>query len=112
MVSLCAVGASAHCLRDMPRRAAEDLLRTDLRTMRECITQYQGDRGRCPESLGALVRAGYLHKLPIDPITHGADTWVAVVDSDGAPAFCGGGVYDIRSGSDRASLDGTPYSSW
>ena len=106
------LGCGKHRGLDMERRGAEAVLRTDLKTIRDCPAQYRGDRGACPASLDALVAAGYLHKIPIDPITHSAETWVAIVDAKGAPASCGGGVYDIRSGSDRKSLDGAPYSGW
>jgi general secretion pathway protein G len=86
------------------------VLRTDLKTLRDCLQQYLGDQGVCPDSLDELVRAGYLHKLPVDPITRSADTWVAVFgDLDGS---CRGRIADVRSGSDRMGLDGRPYSEW
>ncbi len=109
-------------LKDMPRRAAEAVLKTDLRTMRDCIDQYYGDKGHYPPSLDELVKTGYLHKLPVDPITKSADTWVAVLEDesettgDAIPSDDGTGtepgVMDVRSGSDRESLAGTPYKEW
>src|SRR5260370_35738530 len=65
-------------LKGMPRRANEAVLRTDLRTLRDCIDQYYGDKGHYPESLEALVQAGYLRKVPNDPMTKRSDTWVQV----------------------------------
>jgi len=108
-------------LKDMPRRAAEAVLKTDLRTMRDCISQYYGDKGHYPASLDELVKSGYLHKMPIDPITHNAD-WVAILEDDSettpdaVPTDDGTGtepgVMDVRSGSDRLALNGTPYKDW
>ena len=97
---------------DFERRGAEAVLKTDLKTMRDCLAQYRGDRGACPASLDELVRAGYLHKLPVDPITRSADTWVAVFGGPADGAACEDRVADVRSGSDRLALDGSPYSTW
>jgi general secretion pathway protein G len=109
-------------LKDMPRRAAEAVLKTDLRTMRDCISQYYGDKGHYPASLDELVKSGYLHKMPVDPITHAADSWVAILEDDSettpdaVPTDDGTGtepgVMDVRSGSDRLALNGTPYKDW
>ena len=97
---------------DMERRAAEAVLKTDLKTLRDCLEQYRGDRGACPATLDELVRAGYLYKLPIDPMTHSADTWVAVVGHPADGPACNERVADVKSGSARRSLAGTPYSDW
>ncbi len=108
-------------LKDMPRRASEAVLKTDLHTFRDVIDQYYGDKGNYPPSLEALVEDGYLRMLPVDPITKTADSWTVVYEEidpefepaetdlpeDGQP-----GVIDVHSGSERSSLDGTPYSEW
>lgn len=106
-------------LKDMPRRASEAVLKTDLRTMRDVIDQYYGDKGRYPPSLEALVENGYLRKIPVDPITKSAETWQVVleeIDPEAPPPETeqeeGPGVIDVHSGSELASLDGTPYSEW
>jgi len=109
-------------LKDMPRRAAEAVLKTDLRTMRDCINQYYGDKGHYPPALEELVKAGYLHKVPIDPITKQAD-WVQIFEDDSEstpdiePTEPDGtgtepGMMDVRSNSERLSLDGSPYKDW
>ena len=41
-------------LKDMPRRANESVLKTNLRTIRDLIDQYYGDQGHYPESLDVL----------------------------------------------------------
>ncbi len=108
-------------LRNVPRRAAEAVLKTDLRAMRDVIDQYYADKGNYPPSLEALVEAGYLRAIPVDPITKDAGTWQVVyeeLDPDALPAETdlpeGGapGIVDVHSGSPALSLDGTPYSEW
>jgi general secretion pathway protein G len=108
-------------LKDVPRRAAEAVLKTDLATFRDVIDQYYADKGNYPESLDALVDAGYLRKIPNDPITHSSDTWQVEYeefDPENTPAETdlpeGGqpGIVDVHSGSERLSLDGEAYSEW
>jgi general secretion pathway protein G len=108
-------------MKDIPRRANEAVLKTNLRTMRDVIDQHYGDKGRYPASLEALVEAGYLRKIPMDPITKRNDTWVVEyeeVDPDNPPIESETGeesepgVVDVHSGSPAKSLDGTPYGEW
>jgi general secretion pathway protein G len=108
-------------MKDMPRRASEATLKQNLRTMRDVIDQYYGDKGRYPASLEALVEAGYLRKVPTDPITRSSDTWILEyeeVNPDNPPAETdegdgSPGIIDIHSGSPLKSLNGgTPYSEW
>ena len=106
-------------LKNVPLKARESVLRTNLRTLRDVIDQHYGDKGRYPASLEALVEAGYLRKVPND-ITKRSDTWVSVyeeIDPDSPPVESEGGdgqpgVIDVHSGSNAISLDGTPYSEW
>ena len=108
-------------LKDMPRRAAESVLKTNLRTLREVIDQYYGDKGHYPETLEALVEEHYLRAIPIDPITKRADTWQPVYEETdpGEPAAetdvpegGGPGIIDVKSGSAALSLAGSPYAEW
>lgn len=96
--------------RDMPYYAREAVLRTDLRTMRDCIAQFHGDKNRHPDSLQELVKAGYLHKIPIDPVTRRADTWRPRMVRAGA--LLETRVVDVHSGSEKVGSDGRPYSQW
>jgi len=57
-------------------RAREAALKQNLYHMRECINQYNADRGRYPQSLNSLVEAGYLREVPRDPFTETAESWV------------------------------------
>jgi general secretion pathway protein G len=108
-------------LKEIPRRATEAVLKTDLRAMRDVIDQFYADHGNYPPGLESLVEKGYLRKIPIDPITRSADTWQVVleeIDPEEQPAETdlpeGGqpGVVDVHSGSPAMSLEGTPYSQW
>ncbi len=108
-------------LRQVPVKAAEAVLKNDLRAMRDVIDQYYADQGNYPPGLEELVEKGYLRKIPIDPITKSADTWQVVLEEidpetqpaetdfpeDGQP-----GVVDVHSGSPALALDGTPYAEW
>lgn len=104
-----------------PQKANEAVLRTNLRTIRDVLDRYHGDKGYYPPTLETLVEDGYLRDVPIDPITKSNETWVLVyeeLDPDSPPAETElpesgePGIFDIHSGSDELSLDGTPYSEW
>ena len=108
-------------LKNLPRRAAEAVLKSDLRAMRDVIDQYYADHGNYPPSLEAVVDEGYLRRIPVDPITKSSDTWqvvLEVIDSEEQPAETdlpengAPGVVDVHSGATQLSLDGTPYSEW
>lgn len=108
-------------MKNVPRRANESVLKTNLRTMRDVIDQFMGDKGHYPPSLEALVEEGYIRRIPEDPMTHSTETWVLIfeeADPDSPPAETevpeGGepGVIDVRSGSADLALDGTPYAEW
>lgn len=89
-------------------KAKEATLRSDLRTMREAIDQYYGDHARYPDSLDELVQRGYLRRVPADPVTNSAETWL-IVPPQGEVE---GVLSDIRSGAEGIGEDGTPYTAW
>lgn len=106
---------------DTPRRAAEATLKADLRTMRDLIDQYYGDKGHYPASLETLVDEKYLRKIPVDPVTKSADTWQVEyeeIDPEAAPAETdlpedgSPGIIDVFSGSEDLALDGSAYAEW
>jgi general secretion pathway protein G len=100
--------------------AREAALKKNLSVMRAAIDQYQGDRGKYPESLRELVEAKYLRNIPVDPITGVADAWVQDSAADGAQAAQAAqagqvpqaGMRDVHSGTSGSGRDGTPYASW
>ena len=107
-------------LRDSPQRAREATLREDLFTFRTVIDQYHGDKGVYPPDLQTLVTAGYIRKIPIDPLTKSAETWVLQMEEPSTEAEASGpadqpttpGIVDIHSGSTGKALDGTLYKDW
>ena len=90
-------------------RSREAVLHQDLRTMRGAIDQYLADTGHYPDTLDDLVRSRYLRSLPEDPVTGNASTWVSVAPPESVAAR---GVYDVRSGAEGLSLEGTAYAQW
>ncbi len=90
--------------------AKEATLKENLFILRDVIDQYYADNTRYPATLGELAEKAYIRRVPKDPITNSADTWVLVeaTDEQGQPA----GVFDVRSGSDRTASDGSKYSDW
>jgi general secretion pathway protein G len=107
-------------LKNVPIRAKESVLKTNLRTLRDMIDQYYGDKGKYPTSLDALVDEKYVRKLPTDPMTHSSETWVPVyeeIDPEHPPAETESdpakpGIVDVHSGAPGNSLDGVPYKDW
>ncbi len=108
-------------LKNVPRRAAEAVLKSDLRTFRDIIDQFHADKGHYPPTLEALIEEGYLRSMPMDPITKRTDTWVEIyeeLDPDFIPAETDlpedgqPGIVDVRSGSTILSVSGTPYYEW
>ena len=89
-------------------RAKEAVLKEDLVQMRNAIDKYYGDRGRYPDSLDDLVEKKYLRRIPADPISDSAQTWVTVPPQETGK----GAIADIKSGATGTALDGTPYGDW
>ncbi len=94
-------------------RAKESVLHNNLFAMRSAIDEYSFDKQKAPQSLQDLVKDGYLHNVPKDPITQRDDSWKVIMEDAGqAVSSSEPGIFDIRSGSDRIALDGTHYSEW
>ena len=94
-------------------RARESVLKNNLFTMRTVIDEYTYDKQKAPQSLQDLVSEGYLRQIPIDPMTGTADSWKIITeDALNAVNQTEPGIFDVRSGSDKTSLEGTPYSEW
>lgn len=94
-------------------RSKETVLKQNLFTIRICIDEYTYDKGKAPQSLQDLVTEGYLRQIPNDPMTGNNQTW-RVITEDAANTVnqTEPGLYDVRSGSEKKSLEGTPYSEW
>jgi general secretion pathway protein G len=97
------------------KRAREVVLKENLYQMRRVIDQFYVDKKRYPKSLQELVDEGYLRTIPEDPITRSKDTWVLIREEPKENEFLleeERGIIDVKSGSDKISSEGTPYSSW
>jgi general secretion pathway protein G len=90
-------------------RSKEAVLKEDLYQLRDAIGRYYGDKGKYPETLDALASEKYLRKIPVDPMTESASTWVPVAPLDDAGK---GGVFDVKSGAQGKAADGTAYADW
>lgn len=86
----------------------EAVLKENLATMRDCIDKYYADQGRYPDVLEDLVTKNYLRRIPIDPFTESARSWIAVPPVDRTK----GGVYDVRSSAPGKARDGTWFQDW
>ncbi|MDP9054935.1 MAG: type II secretion system GspH family protein [Acidobacteriota bacterium] len=94
-------------------RAKESVLHNNLFAMRSAIDEYSFDKQKAPQNLQDLVKDGYLHGVPKDPITQSTETWKLVMEDAGqAVDSSEPGIFDVRSGSDKMGLDGTHYSDW
>ncbi len=94
-------------------RAKESVLKNNLFTLRTVIDEYTYDKQKAPQQLTDLVNEGYLRTVPMDPMTGNADAWQIVMeDALTSVNQTEPGIFDVRSGSDGKSLDGTAYSEW
>ena len=94
-------------------RSKESVLKNNLFTMRSVIDEYTYDKQKAPQTLNDLVSDGYLRQIPVDPITGTADSWKIIMeDASNTVNQSEPGIFDIRSGSDKISLEGTPYAEW
>ena len=89
-------------------KSKEAVLKENLFQLRDAISRYHADKGKYPETLEALAADKYLRKVPVDPMTETAATWVVVPPADPQKT----GVYDVRSGAQGKGLDGTEYAQW
>lgn len=89
-------------------KSKEAVLKENLFQMRDAISRYHADKGRYPESLEHLASDKYLRKVPIDPVTDSATSWIVVRSEDPQKA----GVYDVKSGASGKASDGSEYGQW
>jgi len=112
-IILILIGMAAQNYGKTVQHARETTLHHDLQVMRQAIDNYTLDKQAAPQSLEDLVQAGYLRKVPVDPITGAAD-WVPQYDSVVlSPDQSSTGMVDVRSNSPLVSpFEKTPYNEW
>jgi general secretion pathway protein G len=93
-------------------QAREAVLRQNLDTLRRVLEQYRLDKGQSPQALEDFVTAGYLPKLPVDPMTNKADWVTESEDTDQAVDPQQTGIGKIHSASTATSLNEGEYSTW
>lgn len=94
-------------------RSKESVLKQNLFTMRQVIDEYTYDKQKAPQSLQDIVQQGYLRSIPVDPMTGSDSSWrIIMEDAMNSTSQNEPGIYDVRSGSEGKSLEGTPYSEW
>lgn len=89
-------------------RAEEAVLKEDLTLMRQALDKYHADTGSYPDTLDDLVNKKYLRKIPVDPVTQSATTWILIPPATTEK----GAVFDLKSGAPGNARDGTAYSDW
>jgi general secretion pathway protein G len=89
-------------------KSKEAVLKENLYQLREAISRYHADKGKYPESLDALAADKYLRRVPLDPVTDSAVTWIVIAPEDPQK----GGVYDVKSGAQGKARDGSEFAGW
>lgn len=92
--------------------AHENQLRADLSQLRIAIWRYTLDKQKAPQSLDDLRVAGYIDRIPDDPITR-EPNWEVIDDEYLLSADQQDpGISDVHSASNAIATDDTAYSSW
>ena len=94
-------------------RSKESVLHSNLTALRTVIDEYTYDKQKAPQALQDLVTEGYLRDVPMDPMTGNNSSWrIVMEDAVQSVDQTEPGIFDVHSGSDRTSLEGTPYADW
>lgn len=93
-------------------QAREAVLKENLFQLDSLIEQYRLDKGQSPQSLDDIVTAGYLPKLPVDPMTGKTDWTTDPEDSTNAVDPQQTGIARAHSASAGTALNGEAYSTW
>lgn len=94
-------------------RARETVLHQNLATMRAVIDEYTYDKQKAPQNLEDIVREGYLRQVPMDPMVGNNTGWKIIMEEAAASVSqAEPGIFDVRSSSEKISLEGTKYSEW
>ena len=96
-------------------RAREAVLKENLFQIRDAINKYYYYKKQYPSSLDDLVTSKLMRVIPMDPFVKKAE-WEAVhfepEEMEDFDPEIAEGIIDVKSLSQRASLDGTKYCEW
>ena len=92
--------------------ARENALRSDLSQLRQAIWKYTFDKQKAPQSLDDLRTAGYIDRIPDDPMTKEPNWEPEESEYLLSPDQQDPGLVDVHSASNGIGTDGTAYSSW
>ena len=94
------------------RQAKENNFKQNLETLNLAVYQFTLDKQKAPKSVDELRSAGYVAEIPKD-ITGNAD-WQVEEDDKTIMALgqTEGGIYAVKSASNRVGSNGKPYSEW
>ena len=111
LVVLASIGVVSY--QKLRQKARETLLKQDLKSMREILDKYAADKEELPQTLDDLVAGGYMHDVPIDPITGDAD-WNAIIGDDtlARDSTARQGIVDVKSKAEGIGSDGKAYSEY
>jgi general secretion pathway protein G len=110
IIILASIGMTQY--RSSVTRAEEAALKENLFRMRDAMDQFYADKNKWPADLAELVSEGYIRQVPED-ITKSKETWqTSQAEPDAGNPASAGGIDNVHSGSDRMSLDGSPYAEW
>ena len=87
------------------REAREAVQQQNLQTLNKLIETYKLDKKQSPQALDDLVTAGYLTKLPVDPMTGKADWATDPEDSQDAVDPQNPGIKSAHSSAPDTSTD-------
>jgi general secretion pathway protein G len=94
-------------------RAKEAALKMSLLTLRQAIDKYTVDQRKAPQTLQDLITNKYMGSIPADPMTGSDSTWRVLMEDPARSADSSEpGIFDVHSGSDGVSSDGTRYADW
>ena len=110
MMILMAIAIPSYTQSDL--QAKESVLKQNLFTLRNVISQYTLDKAKAPQSLEDLRTAGYLRDIPKDPFTNAADWTTDQEDSVMSVDQQEPGIWDVHSASTQVGSDGTAYNTW
>lgn len=106
--------AGAVLLAESPDQTAKQAaLKKTLLILRQAIDNYTFDQGKAPRTLQDLIAPAYIDSIPEDPMTGSKATWRVMMEDPAQSVDRNSpGIFDVRSGSDGVSSDGTRYADW